>query len=164
MKKLSLFILLSSMFVYSKAQLVVKTKCPDFYVDILDGKVSGLKANAFDYDIKKALPCFTSAEPDGSTANKCGGGVFYKDRDISFYTDRDYIQIGPKFKGKLSIQLMGSKRGAFFTKLGNPKMKDDNWDAYEMQYGILILHYDKMGKVILIQISTKSFDSISLCE
>jgi hypothetical protein len=141
----------------------VKTKCPDFYVDVLDGKVSGLKANAFDYDIKKAFPCFTSSEPDNSTT-KCGGGVFYKDRDIYFYTDRDYIQIGEKFKGKLSIPLIGSKRGSLFTKLGNPKMKDDDWDAYEMQYGILILHYNKLGKVNLIQISTKGIDNISLCE
>jgi hypothetical protein len=163
MKRLLLFILLSSLVSFSQAQLVVKTKCPDFYVDVLDGKVSGLKANAFDYDIKKAFPCFTSSEPDNSTT-KCGGGVFYKDRDIYFYTDRDYIQIGEKFKGKLSIPLIGSKRGSLFTKLGNPKMKDDDWDAYEMQYGILILHYNKLGKVNLIQISTKGIDNISLCE
>jgi hypothetical protein len=163
MKRLLFFVLLSSLVSFSQAQLVVKTKCPDFYVDVLDGKVSGLKANAFDYDIKKAFPCFTSSEPDNSTT-KCGGGVFYKDRDIYFYTDRDYIQIGEKFKGKLSIPLIGSKRGSLFTKLGNPKMKDDDWDAYEMQYGILILHYNKLGKVNLIQISTKGIDNISLCE
>ena len=163
MKRLLLFTILCSIVSFSQAQLVTKTKCPDFYVDILDGKVSGFKANAPDYDIKKAMPCFTSAEPDGSTA-KCGGGVFYKDRDIYFYTDRDYIQIGEKFKGKLSLPLLGAKRNSFFTTLGNPKMKDDNWDAWEMSYGILILHYNKLGKVNLIQISTKGIDNISLCE
>jgi len=163
MKRLLLFAVLTSLACISKAQLVTKTKCPDFYVDILDGKVSGLKANAQDYDIKKVFPCFSSSEPDHATT-KCGGGVFYKDRDISFFTDRDYIQIGEKFKGKLSIPLMGAKRNSFFNTLGNPKMKDDNWDAWEMSYGILILYYNKLGKVNLIRISTQGMDNISLCE
>ena len=39
---------------------------------------------------------------------KCGGGVFYKAQDIYFYTGRDYVEIGPKFKGKLSWPLMGA--------------------------------------------------------
>jgi len=163
MKRLLLFTVLTSIVCVSNAQLVAKTKCPDFYVDILDGKVSGLKASAQDYDIKKAFPCFTSAEPNGSTV-KCGGGVFYKDRDISFFTDRDYIQIGDKFKGKLSIPVMGAKRGSFFNSLGNPKMKDENWDAWQMSYGILILYYNKLGKVNLIRMSTMGMDNISLCE
>src|SRR4051812_6004670 len=163
MKKLLLISLVMFSVSISMAQLVVKTKCPDFYIDVLDGKASGMKADAQDYDIKKAMPCFSSAEPGGSTV-KCGGGVFYKDRDIYFYTDRDYIQIGEKFKGKMSLPLMGAKRNSFFNTLGNPKMKDDNWDAWVMSYGLLILHYNKLGKVNLIQISSKGIDSISLCE
>jgi len=163
MKKLLLLFVLVSCALLSKSQLVAKTKCPDFVVDILDGKVSGMKASAFDYDIKKTLPCFTSAEPDGSSI-KCGGGVFYKDKDISFFTDRDYIQIGEKFKGKMTIPLIGAKRGTFFNKLGNPKLSDDGWDAWQMSYGTLVLRYNKLGKVYLIQMSSVTMDAIKLCE
>jgi hypothetical protein len=163
MKKL--FLALLSMIVLSgaMAQLTVKSKCPDFVVDILDGKVNGLKPNAQPYDIKAKLPCFTSVDEEGGTA-KCGGGVYYKDRDIYFYTQRDYIEIGPKFKGKLTVALLGAKRGSLFSTLGNPKLKDDKWDAYQMSYGTLVLHYDAAGKVNLIQFSTNSTETLSLCE
>ena len=163
MKRLLFLSLLVSSVNISMAQLTTKTKCPDFVVDILDGKVTGVKSSAPDYDIKKALPCFTGSEPDNSTA-KCGGGVFYKDKDIYFYTDRDYIQIGPKFKGKMTIALIGAKRNSFFKTLGNPKLSDDTWDAWVMSYGTLVLHYDKAGKVNLIEMSTKGMETLSLCQ
>jgi hypothetical protein len=164
MKKLLILLVSVSLLSAANAQLTTKTKCPDFVVDILDGKVSGsIKASSPDYDIKRILPCFTGSQSDGSTS-KCGGGVFYKDKDIYFYTDRDYIQIGEKFKGKLTIPLLGAKRNSFFKTLGNPKMTDDAWDAWQMSYGTLVLHYNKAGKVNLIQISTNGMNTLSLCE
>ena len=147
-------------------QLKAKAKCPDFYVDILNGTVNDLKPNNTPDEIKTKFPCFTSAVEESNEA-KCGGGIYFKDRDISFFTKRDYIEIGPKFTGKMSLPLMSTKRGSLFTKLGNPKIKDDLWDAYEMQYGTLVLHYDvagAAGKVKLIQFSTQSTDNLSLCE
>jgi hypothetical protein len=71
---------------------------PVFIVNILDGKVNEVLPTAVG-QIKERLPCFTSAEE--STTAKCGGGVFQR-RDIYFYTSRDYVEIGPKFK-KLSL-------------------------------------------------------------
>lgn len=167
MKKL-LFLALSMSFLsVAMGQLKAKTKCPDFYVDILNGTVNEMKPNYGFAEIKAKLPCFTSAEEEGVAISKCGGGVFYKDKDIYFYTKRDYVEIGPKFIGKLSIPLIGSKRGSQFKSLGNPKIKDDLWDAFEMQYGTLILHYDvagAAGKVKMIQFSTEGTESIQLCE
>lgn len=163
MKKTLLVIFSMATLSGAMAQLTVKSKCPDFVVDILDGKVNGLKANASNADIKAKLPCATSSEEEGGTA-KCGANVFYKDRDIYFYTQRDYVEIGPKFKGKMTIPLLGAKRGSLFKVLGNPKLKDDKWDAYQMQYGTLVLHYDAAGKINLIQFSTNSTDILSLCE
>jgi hypothetical protein len=156
-------LLFMCLFAVSFAQLKPKAKCPDFYVDILNGTVNGLKPNQTISEIKDQFPCATSTEEDGTTA-KCGSGVLYKDRDIYFYTHRQYIEIGPRFKGKLSIPLMGAKRNSLFSTLGNPKMKDDNWDAYEMQYGTLVLHYDAASKVKLIQFSTRSTEVLELCE
>ena len=145
------------------AQLTVKAKCNAFVVDVLDGKVNDLKASAQASDIKTKFPCFTAIEEEG-TASKCGGAIYYKDKDISFFTLRDYIVIGEKFKGQLSIPLMGGKRNTFFKYLGNPKLKDDNWDAFTTNYGIIILYYNAASKVNKILISTRNTSNIEICE
>ena len=163
MKNFFLLLLSLALVPAAMAQLKVKTKCPDFQVDILDGKVNGIKPNDPNTDIKTVFPCFTSVAEQADNA-KCGTSVFFKDRDIYFYTDRDYIQIGPKFKGKLSLPLIGAKRNSMFKWLGNPKLKDDKWDAYQTTYGTLILYFDAASKVNLIQFSTEPIQTIKLCE
>ena len=129
----------------------------------MDGKVNGLLLNSTVSQIKKTLPCFTSAAEDTSTT-KCGGGVFFKDKDLYFYTSRDYVEIGPNFKGKLSVPLMGSTRAGLFKWLGNPKIKDVNWDCFETSYGLLLTYYNKAGKVNKIQFTNQSAETIKLCE
>ena len=154
-----LLLIVSSAF----AQLKPKPVCGTFVVDVLKGTVNGASANFTIGQIKDKLPCATSEEEESKTA-KCGGGIFYKDKDIYFYTQRDYIDIGPAFKGQFSIPVMNSKRGSLFNKLGFPKLKDADWDAYETRYGILVLHYNAAGKVNRIQMSTKSTDELDLCQ
>ena len=164
MKKIIFLILIFCFIDKMQAQLKVTPHCDDFYVDILDGKVNGVRPDFTMGQIKQKLPCFTSSDSGGSSTARCGGTVFFKDRDVYFYTDRDYVEIGEKFKGKLSIPLLGSPRNGLFKWLGNPKLKDINWDAFETAYGILVLHYNKAGKVNLIQFSTRSEETLSLCE
>lgn len=163
MKNLSLVIACMAFCIISQAQLKTTSLCPTITVDLLDGKVNELLIKSNVSQIKSKLPCFTSAEEESATA-KCGGGVFYKDKDIYFYTSRDYIEIGPKFKGKLSIPLMGASRTGLFKWLGHPKIKDVNWDAFETSYGILIAYYNKANKIIKLQITNQSPDIIKLCE
>ena len=143
------------------AQLKTKVRCAPFEVDILDGKVNLMKPTITSADLKSQFPCFTSAAGDSA---KCGEAVYYKDKDITFFTGRDYVEIGEKFKGKLSIPLIGASRGSLFKWLGNPAMKDDTWDAFKTAYGTLVLHYNKAQKVRLIQFSTKDTNTLSLCE
>jgi hypothetical protein len=145
------------------AQLKTTPVCNTFIVDILDGKVNDVHPDFTNGQIKEKFPCFTSEEPE-TASSKCGGGVFYKDRDVYFYTGRDYIEIREKFKGKMTIPLMGASRNGLFKWVGNPKIKDLNWDAFQTQYGTLVLHYNKASKVNLIQFSKKSTDALSLCE
>jgi len=147
----------------ANAQLKVKVTCPPFEVDILDGKVNGLKPNARFIEIKEKFPCATTIDEEGSAA-KCGAAIYFKDKDLSFFTDRDYIEIGEKFKGKLSIPLIGAARSGMFKLFGNVKMKDTDWDAYVTQYGLLILYYNKASKVNRIIMSTMSVENIKLCE
>jgi hypothetical protein len=166
MKRVLFVILTMGLLSNALGQLKAKAKCPDFYVDVLNGTVNEIKPNYTPNEIKEKFPCFTTAEDETSEA-KCGGGIYFKDKDIYFYTKRDYIEIGPKFTGKTSILLLGTKRNTQFKNLGNPKIKDDLWDAFEMQYGTLVLHYDASGpngKVKFFQFSTFGTDQLNLCE
>jgi hypothetical protein len=160
------FVFLSAVFLSfaGSAQLKTTPKCPEFDIDILDGIVNGvILPKSTVGQIKLNFPCFTSFEEEGTSA-KCGAAVFYKDRDIYFYPTRDYIEIGPAFKGKLSIPLLGAPRNGLFKWLGQPQIKDVNWDAFQTSYGILILYYNKAAKVDKIQFSNQSTSTIHLCE
>ncbi|HEY5368553.1 MAG TPA: hypothetical protein VIJ75_06115 [Hanamia sp.] len=144
------------------AQLQRTVKCPDFDIDILDGKVNAnIIPQSTNGQIMEEFPCFSNEEKKGTTA-KSGAGVFYKDRDVYFYTDRHYVEIGPAFKGKMSIKLLGVERNSLFKVLGAPEVKDVNWDAFQTSYGILILYYDKSSKVDKIQFSSENANTIHL--
>lgn len=161
MKNISLAIACLALSTMSMAQLKAKVICPAFDVDILEGKVNTYKATVGAGELKNKFPCFTSTTNDSA---KCGEAIYFKDKDIIFYTGRDYVEIGEKFKGKISLPLIGASRGSLFKWLGNPKMKDDTWDAFQTAYGTLVLHYNKAKKVRLIQFSTKDTNTLSLCE
>lgn len=145
------------------AQLKPTTVCPEFVIDILDGRIGELDPRSTIGQIKAKFPCFTKLDNESDSA-WCGGGIFYKDRDLYFYTGRDYVEIGPAFKGKLTLPLMGSSRGSFFKTLGNPMIRDTGWDAYQTAYGILLLYFNKSNKVNKIRFSTEKAGSIRLCD
>lgn len=146
------------------AQLKTTPKCPDFDIDLLSGIInSSILPNSTVGQIKLKFPCFTSSEEEDAS-EKCSAGVFYKDKDVYFYTSRDYIEIGPAFKGKLSLPLMGASRDGLFKWLGSPQIKDVNWDAFQTSYGVLILYYNKAAKINKIQFSTQTANTIHLCE
>src|SRR5690242_18299638 len=81
---------------FSQLKTSNQNQCATFVVDLLDGKVNGVKPNFTQGEVKKLLPCFTSAEPEDASS-KCGGLVAFKDRDVYFYTGRDYVEIREKF-------------------------------------------------------------------
>ena len=87
----------------SWAQLKTTPVCPVFVVDVLEGDVNKYSPKSTLGEIKKAFPCFTESV-DVTTSSACAG-VFYKNKDIYFYTDRNYIEIRQNFKGKLSLPL-----------------------------------------------------------
>lgn len=150
--------------IHGHAQLKTAVKCPDLNIDILSGTVNKkILPSSTVGQIKFIIPCFTSFAED-STTTGCGGNVMYKDKDVYFYTSRDYVEIGPSFKGTLSLPLMGAKRNSLFRLLGAPQLKDPGWDAFQTQYGVLILYYDKAEKVNKIQFSTQTANTIQLCQ
>ena len=145
------------------AQLKVTPVCPSFVVDVLEGTVN---EKLFTYssiaEVENKFPCFTSTTQE-TNGNTCGG-VFYKDKDIYFFTERDYIEVGANFKGTISLPIMGASRNSLFKWLGNPQIKDVTWDAYQTKYGILILYINKANKINKIQLSNRGVESIKLCD
>ena len=163
-KKLSYFFPPCFLCAAASAQLKTTPICPAFDIDILDGIVNrAVVPTSTVGQIKLKFPCFTSFEEEGTSA-KCGAGVFYKDKDLYFYTTRDYVEIGPAFKGMLSIPLLGAPRNGLFKWLGGPQIKDVNWDAFQTAYGVLILYYNKAARVNKIQFSSRPANAIQLCE
>ena len=163
---MKMIVFLSALFLSAnvQAQLKSSVQCPDLNIDILGGTVNKkILPNSTAGQIKFNIPCFTSFAED-STTTGCGGNVMYRDKDVYFYTSRDYVEIGPAFKGTLSIPLMGAARNSLFKLLGAPQMKDVSWDAFQTQYGVLILYYNKEDKVNKIQFSTQTANTIRLCE
>ena len=146
----------------ASAQLKATAVCPPFKVDVMDGNVNELYPKSAIEEIKKIFPC-SSEIVEQSNGSKCAG-VFFKDKDIYFYSDRNYIEIGEHFKGKLTPALMGVSRNSLFKLLGQPKLKDTNWEAFQMGYGTLVLYYNKAGKINKLQISSKSTEALKLCE
>jgi hypothetical protein len=142
--------------------LVATPVCPAFVVDVLAGSVNELVPKSAIVEVQTRFPCFSSMIEKDSV-NVCAG-VFYPDKNINFYTGRQYIEIGEKFKGKLTPALMGASRSSLFSMLGHPKLKDAAWDAYQMAYGTLILYYNAAGKINKIQMCSKKTDAIKLCE
>lgn len=145
-----------------KAQLKTKPDCGLITVDIHKGWINEAKPNADPEQIKAKLPCFTSFEKEGNESG-CGGGVYYDDKGICFYIQRDYVVITEAFKGKFTVPVMGAKSDDLFVKFGNPKVKDANWEAYQMAFGIMIVYYNTKGTINKIILSTKGVDEIDLC-
>ncbi len=145
------------------AQLKITPVCPPFKADVLEGVINEkLDCTSTGGEIKKVFPCFTDAKEETNGAG-CGG-VFYKDKDIYFFTERGYIEIGEKFKGQLTPALLGAGRSSLFALLGNPQIKDVDWDAFKTKYGILIVYYNKARKINKLQLSNKGAETLKLCE
>jgi hypothetical protein len=161
-KKATLIALWMMLTTMVQAQLTATPQCNAIVVDVYKGWINETKPNADPEQIKAKLPCFTLFEKE-SNENKCGGGVYYADKDFKFFIQRDYFVIGEKFKGKLTLPLLGAKQDALFAWLGNPKLKDSNWEAYQMQYGTLIVYFNVKKVVNKIIISTKLSEEIQLC-
>jgi hypothetical protein len=148
---------------FSQLRSSTQNACAAFVVDLLDGKINGAEPDFTQGEIKRILPCFSSEEPENNTS-KCGGLVAYKDRDVYFYTGRNYIEIREKFKGKLSIPIMGAARNSLFKWLGNVKLRDTNWDAYQTAYGLLIVYFNKANKINKIQFTSEGTETLNLCQ
>jgi hypothetical protein len=156
---LSIFVLSN----IASAQLKVTDACPTFSVDILEGNINRIHPRSTSSEITRTFPCQTGVEESIDSTGRCQG-VFYKNKGVNFFTGRNYIEIDNSFKGKMEPAIMGAAKGSLFSVLGNPKLKDIEWEAYQTKYGTLIVYYSKANRINKIQMTTKSTDNIKLCE
>lgn len=158
------FIFIAMIFISnpSFSQLKAAVHCPIFDVDLLEGNVNKVDPRSTPGQIKEVFPCYTD-EVKKTDSTACAG-VFIKDKGLLFYTDRDYIEVRDNYRGKMEPAVMGAARGSLFTILGNPKIKDVGWDAFQTKYGTLIVYYNTSGKINKLQMSSLGTESIKLCD
>ena len=145
-----------------QAQLRSTPHCPQFNIDILEGSVSKMYPQSPFGDIVNRLPCYTEAVDELASAG-CGG-VYFKDKGVFFHTYRDYIEIKENYSGTMTLPLMKANRNMLFKWLGLPSAKDIKWESYQMRYGSLILFFDESGNVNSIVITSKSVETLRMCE
>lgn len=177
MKRIIATVVLGCFFIPAIAQKPIKTKtttepaalvateCDNIIADFTTGRVNGLKPTASMSSVKKKLPCFTGESTEGGNVN-CGGGVFYLNHDIYFYTGRNYIEIRDKFAGRTEPPLLGISRKDITTKLGAADIEIDGGRVliYKKPYGSLRLLFNMDGRCIEIGIHSSSPEKVELCE
>jgi hypothetical protein len=79
------------------AQLKANTECNAITVDVYKGWINQAGPNIDPEQIKAKLPCFTRFEKEGNES-KCGGGIYYDDKDFKYLIQREYIVIGENLR------------------------------------------------------------------
>lgn len=150
----------------AKATKAPKIKpCKPITANLTSGTVNGLKPTAAMAEVKKKLPCFTGDTEEGGDFN-CGGGVFYLNNDIYFYTGRDYVEIRSNFKGKTSPSVLGIYRDELKSKLGEPDVVLDGgrvW-LYKRPYGTLRINFNPDDLCVEIAMHAVPPAQVKLCE
>ena len=132
-------------------------------VDLERGLVNGIAPTMKLDSIKKLMPYY-SGETEENPDYNCGGGVFYQNNDVFFYTGRDYVEIRTEFNGKLSHDILNRNIEEVMRQLGKPddqiKPKGDDESImvvyFKKTYGCLRLNYNiSTGNIYEIGIHTK---------
>lgn len=75
-------------------------------VSLKQGTVNGLPPTASITQIKKRMPFFTGTSKEKDWPNS-GGGVFFKNTGVYFYTYIDVINVRDDFSGQMDIPVFG---------------------------------------------------------
>lgn len=112
-------------------QEYIKTK--PYYVDIINGTIDGLKPTATNEEIVAKFPDYTSIDETESVYND-GGGVFYINKGMFFYTYKDIIDIREDFIGNVSLNLMSKGTNEIPTLLKKDPIKIEG-NSYTEYFG-----------------------------
>lgn len=89
---------------------VATDPCASLRFDLVRGTLNGLAPTAPMDEVRRRLPCFTGESAETSEMN-FGGGVFFLDHDLYFYTGRNYIEVRRRFSGTVTPDVLGRPIG-----------------------------------------------------
>ena len=126
--------------------------CDNLIFNLEKGDISGVNLTANSEEIKTRIPCFTAATPEGELWLNRGGGVFFGNHGLYFYTKIDLIEARSNFNGMMLPQNVLGLKGADVIKFyGSPnKIKTAKnqlgepavYFYYERKYGTLGFEFD----------------------
>jgi hypothetical protein len=142
--------------------------CDELVANLAKGTLNGLKPGAAMEAVKEKLPCFTGDSEEGGAFN-CGGGVFYLNHDFFYYTGNDYIELRSKFKGKVSVQVLGLTKAAAIKKMKvfgrvvrTQKNGNQSFLFFKTSYGCICLTLED-GSVKKLGMYNKPAAKVELC-
>ncbi len=161
----------------SVAPASVQADCngKELYLNLKKGRLNKLKPTASMELVKSNLSCFTGETAEGESFN-CGGGVFFLNHQMFFYTHHDYIQVRTGFAGQISEDLLGKTVAQIVAQKGQPDRVpeyegDNDWGIpvdivylYATRYGALELDFDPETKrCTAIAIHQRPVDLVAIC-
>lgn len=124
--------------------------CDELYLDLDRGRLNGIGPMATPEEVKHQLPCATAETEEGAEYH-CGGGVFYSNLSVYFYTHANFYEIRSGYPGDADIDLLNKTREEVVAIIGKPSRTEllDTY-YYDTNFGCISLHLynsrtDKIG-------------------
>lgn len=137
--------------------------CKDpFLLDVQRGALSNVLPDATPDQVKRLFPCFTGETQDGSRLNY-GGGVFYNNHKMFFYTGRNFIAVRKGFVGTVKPPLLEKGKMVLDSTFGKPvkslrsqrRGPSNEHYLYDRSYGCLAAKTES-GLIVEVVVSTSS--------
>jgi len=122
--------------------------CNNLTFDLDTGMLNNVPPTVSQEEVKSVFPCSTGSSPDGESYNY-GGGVFFGNHSFFFYTGKDFIEVRDKFRGVVSIPLLGTDQSTIQQELGQPQRELENIWLFGRSYGCLRVEFahDKVFRI-----------------
>lgn len=88
-----------------------RSNCAPLTLDLAVGTVSGLAPTATPAEVERLLPCFSTRSADG---------LVFSDYDLSFHTSRQFIEVGPRFRGSITPVIAWHDAASLTRAFGRP--------------------------------------------
>ncbi len=137
-----------------------ETPCDPLLLDLEKGTINDITGFATMDEVKTNFPCFTGETEEGSEFN-CGGGVFFLNHDVYYYTWKDYITVRDEFWGECTPPVVGQEASAANEHLGEPTesfVYTDEFFGEETTY----MQYSKDWGTLVVLVKDKKVIAIEL--
>jgi len=141
------------------------SSCDNLELNLQEGTINEVKPSDNQRVIKKKLPCFTGVTEEGGIFH-CGGGVFYENHGMSFYSKKNFIIVDNTFDGQEVNNLLGKDSDAVKEIFGETytTLEGQQYYLYAMDYGTLVFKF-KLAWVDEIQMHYNTIpDDVVLCK